>query len=91
MIGYVASFAALGFGVRMYQLAIMKRNIFSNLGGHFLSATAFGGFGYYAYYADEYQRNLIADKKDQLLKMRERDDSLLASAVGRAAAHSEHH
>ncbi|GAA5928186.1 hypothetical protein JCM1841_003814 [Sporobolomyces salmonicolor] len=90
MIGYIASFAAVGWGVRMYQLAIMKRNVFSNLGGHFLSAGAFAGLGYYAYHADDYQRNLIAEKKDQLLKMRERDDSLLASAAGQAA-HGEHH
>ncbi|ORY51220.1 hypothetical protein BCR35DRAFT_20828 [Leucosporidium creatinivorum] len=28
MLGYISSFAAVGFGVRCYQLAIMKRNIF---------------------------------------------------------------
>ncbi|GAA5843445.1 hypothetical protein JCM11251_001409 [Rhodosporidiobolus azoricus] len=77
---YIAGFATLGFGVRCYQLAIMKRNIFENLGGHALSATAFGGLGYWAYNAEVSQRQLIADKKEQLLRMREKDESVLASA-----------
>jgi len=30
MIGYLSGWAAAGFGVRVYQLAIMKRNIFES-------------------------------------------------------------
>ncbi|GAA6016245.1 hypothetical protein JCM10207_000443 [Rhodosporidiobolus poonsookiae] len=82
LLGYIAGFAGLGFGVRCYQLAIMKRNIFENLGGHALSTLAFGGVGYYAYNAEIYQRQLIADKKEQLLRMREKEDTFLASAQG---------
>ncbi|GAA5879767.1 hypothetical protein JCM16303_004169 [Sporobolomyces ruberrimus] len=73
MIGTLAGWASLGFGVRCYQLAIMKRNIFENLGGHVLSAGAFTGVGYWAMTADERNRELIAEKKEQLLRMREKD------------------
>jgi hypothetical protein len=30
MLAYVSSFALIGFGARCYQLALMKRNIFSS-------------------------------------------------------------
>lgn len=73
---YIASFAALGFGVRCYQLAIMKRNIFDNLGGHALSTLAFTGVGYYLYDLDGRQRVLIAEKKEQLLRMRVKEAAL---------------
>ncbi|GAA5998452.1 uncharacterized protein JCM10292_002703 [Rhodotorula paludigena] len=82
LLGYIAGFASLGFGVRCYQLAIMKRNIFENLGGHALSTGAFAGLGYYAYHAEQTQRQLLADKKEQLLRMREKDDAIVASADG---------
>ncbi|GAA5926890.1 uncharacterized protein JCM15063_000397 [Sporobolomyces koalae] len=76
MIGSLAGWASLGFGVRCYQLAIMKRNIFENLGGHVLSAGAFAGVGYFAIQAEARNRELIAEKKDQLLRMREKDAPL---------------
>ncbi|GAA5888562.1 hypothetical protein JCM6882_008998 [Rhodosporidiobolus microsporus] len=88
---YIAGFATLGFGVRCYQLAIMKRNIFDNLGGHALSATAFGGLGYWVYNTEIYQRQLLAEKKEQLLRMREKDESVLASAPGGGASHGHGH
>ncbi|KAI5477947.1 hypothetical protein MNV49_005737 [Pseudohyphozyma bogoriensis] len=90
MIGYLSSFAALGFGVRVYQLAILKRNIFSNLGGHALSMGAFTGLGYYCYNLKESQLAQLADKKDQLLRMREREahlDELKQNAGGDAHHH----
>ncbi|BGP41472.1 hypothetical protein JCM10450v2_005521 [Rhodotorula kratochvilovae] len=90
LLSYIAGFSALGFGVRCYQLAIMKRNIFENLGGHALSTAAFAGIGYYAYNAEQYQRGLIADKQEQLLRMRERDETLLSSAAGHVSS-SQHH
>ncbi|GAA5987195.1 hypothetical protein JCM11641_006055 [Rhodosporidiobolus odoratus] len=90
LVSYIAGFATLGFGVRCYQLAIMKRNIFENLGGHVLSAGAFAGVGYYAYDLDARQRELIAEKKEQLLRMRERDETLLASAGPQQAGHGHH-
>ncbi|GAA5895588.1 uncharacterized protein JCM6883_001556 [Sporobolomyces salmoneus] len=76
MIGTLAGWASLGFGVRCYQLAIMKRNIFENLSGHVLSAGAFTGIGYWAIQADARNRDLIAEKKEQLLRMREKDTPL---------------
>ncbi|GAA5956890.1 hypothetical protein JCM5350_001800 [Sporobolomyces pararoseus] len=76
MIGTLAGWASLGFGVRCYQLAIMKRNIFENLGGHVLSAGAFAGVGYWAMNADARNRELIQEKKEQLLRMREKDAPL---------------
>lgn len=30
LLSYMSGFAALGFGVRCYQLALMKRNIFQS-------------------------------------------------------------
>lgn len=30
LLSYISGFAALGFGVRCYQLALMKRNIFAS-------------------------------------------------------------
>ncbi|BGP17738.1 hypothetical protein JCM10213_005319 [Rhodosporidiobolus nylandii] len=86
---YIAGFAALGFGVRCYQLAIMKRNIFENLGGHALSTGAFAGVGYWAYHADASNRALLAEKKEQLLRMREKDEAHLASHTPSAGDH--HH
>lgn len=86
LLGYLASFASIGFGVRCYQLAIMKRNIFENLGGHALSVTAFTGIGYYLYNVDIRQRADIEDKKDQLLRMREREATLAGGEV-----ESHHH
>ncbi|GAA6040569.1 hypothetical protein JCM8097_005468 [Rhodosporidiobolus ruineniae] len=90
---YIAGFAALGFGVRCYQLAIMKRNIFENLGGHALSVAAFSGVGYYAYNAQESQRALLADKKEQLLRMREKTDeqNLASYQVGGSGHGHGHH
>ncbi|GAA5827837.1 hypothetical protein JCM5353_005661 [Sporobolomyces roseus] len=85
MIGSLAGWASLGFGVRCYQLAIMKRNIFENLGGHVLSAGAFTGIGYWAIQADARNRGLLEDKKDQLLRMREKD------VLTQNAPASEHH
>ncbi|GAA5991159.1 hypothetical protein JCM10908_006565 [Rhodotorula pacifica] len=86
LLSYITGFATLGFGVRCYQLALMKRNIFSNPGGHVLSTAAFAGVGYFAYYAEQNQAKMLAEKKEQLLRMRERDDALLASA-----GESSHH
>ncbi|TNY20977.1 hypothetical protein DMC30DRAFT_416462 [Rhodotorula diobovata] len=91
LLSYIAGFSALGFGVRCYQLAILRRNIFDNLGGHALSTAAFAGIGYYAYHAEQYQQQLIADKKEQLLRMREKDETLLSSASGHVSASASHH
>ncbi|GAA5864727.1 hypothetical protein JCM8547_008287 [Rhodosporidiobolus lusitaniae] len=91
LFSYIAGFSALGFGVRCYQLAIMKRNIFENLGGHALSTLAFGGVGYYAYQAELRQRELLADKKEQLLRMREKDETILASHQVGGSGHAAHH
>ncbi|SCZ87818.1 BZ3500_MvSof-1268-A1-R1_Chr2-3g05286 [Microbotryum saponariae] len=90
MLGYISSFAAVGFGVRCYQLAIMKRNIFDNLGGHALSVAAFTGLGYYLYHAEERQRGLIEDKKAQLLRMRARE-TRLAEEYAASMSEEEHH
>ncbi|KAK4055810.1 hypothetical protein OIO90_003063 [Microbotryomycetes sp. JL221] len=76
MLGYIAGWAAAGFGVRCYQLAIMKRNIFENLGGHALSSGAFAGLGFYLFHAQNEQREQIEFKKQQLLTSRERQARL---------------
>ncbi|BGP56556.1 hypothetical protein JCM8202_002072 [Rhodotorula sphaerocarpa] len=86
LLSYISGFAALGFGVRCYQLALMKRNIFQNPGGHVLSSAAFAGIGYFAYHTEQNQAKLLAEKKEQLLRMREREDQFLASA-----GESSHH
>ncbi|KAL8281418.1 hypothetical protein RQP46_006102 [Phenoliferia psychrophenolica] len=77
----------MGLAVRCYQLALMKRNIFENLGGHAISMTAFGGLGYYLYNTDIRQRAILAEKKDQLLRMRERE----AALAGAGGDHDGHH
>ena len=124
-LSYIASFAALGFGVRCYQLAIMKRNIFeSTLNPPFLPAlrlsraarrsggTRIVGYGLHGRRIlplrsrvrplpspftprstdglhdrdSERQRVLIAEKKEQLLRMRIRDANL-----NEGAAEPAHH
>ncbi|KAK4046803.1 hypothetical protein OIV83_005798 [Microbotryomycetes sp. JL201] len=87
MLGYIAGWAAAGFGVRCYQLAIMKRNIFENLGGHALSSSAFAGLGYYLYHSQNEQRKQIEFKKDQLLISRERQARLAEEHAQHDEAH----
>ncbi|SCV74943.1 BQ2448_7972 [Microbotryum intermedium] len=91
MLAYISSFAAVGFAVRCYQLAILKRNIFENLGGHALSVSAFTGLGYYLYHADERQRGMIEDKKQQLLRMRARETRLADGQAASVASEGSHH
>ncbi|KAJ1027864.1 hypothetical protein NDA13_003317 [Ustilago tritici] len=68
----VLGYAGLGFLTRCYALGLQKRNIFENLGGHAMLMTAFGGLGYYIHGLEGRQLELIAHKKEQILKNRER-------------------
>ncbi|KIS72253.1 uncharacterized protein UMAG_11831 [Mycosarcoma maydis] len=74
----VLGYAGLGFLTRCYALGLQKRNIFENLGGHAMLMTAFGALGYYVHGLEGRQLELIAHKKEQILKNRER----LAAGAG---------
>ncbi|KAM0750872.1 hypothetical protein T439DRAFT_325919 [Meredithblackwellia eburnea MCA 4105] len=87
MLGYISAWAGMGFGVRCYALALQKRNIFENFGGHLFSVGAFSGLGYYFYNLDIRQKALLADKKDQLIRMREREATLAPADDG---SHGHH-
>ncbi|TKY90895.1 hypothetical protein EX895_000893 [Sporisorium graminicola] len=68
----VLGYAGLGFLTRCYALGLQKRNIFENLGGHAMLMSAFGALGYYVHGLEGRQLELIAHKKEQILKNRER-------------------
>ncbi|BGP01438.1 hypothetical protein JCM10296v2_005246 [Rhodotorula toruloides] len=71
---WVAGFGAVGFITRMYALGIQKRPLFDNLGGHALSSLAWGGFGYWAYYANERNAAQIEERKQQMARIRAREE-----------------
>ncbi|KAN0066449.1 hypothetical protein ACQY0O_000543 [Thecaphora frezii] len=68
----ILGYAGLGFLTRCYALGLQKRNVFDNLGGHAMVMTAFGALGYYLHGLEGRQLALIAEKKEQILKNRER-------------------
>ncbi|OZJ05090.1 hypothetical protein BZG36_01373 [Bifiguratus adelaidae] len=68
---YIAGFAALGFSVRAYALGLQKRSLVEGLHTHFLTATAFGGIGYWLYHVQQRQYEQIEAKKHILLQNRE--------------------
>jgi len=84
IVSYTAGWAALGFGVRLYQLGLMQRNIFENLGGHVISTGLFGTAGYFVYGYKEHLEEQLKIKREQLKQMRAasaaRDEIRLAKA-----------
>ncbi|KZT07778.1 uncharacterized protein LAESUDRAFT_631111, partial [Laetiporus sulphureus 93-53] len=62
--------ALFGLGARIGQLAIKKRNIYENLGGHAISMIVFGYAGYWAYRWDERAAVLLAEKRAQIAERR---------------------
>ncbi|KAJ3529877.1 hypothetical protein NMY22_g8817 [Coprinellus aureogranulatus] len=78
----VLGFAAFGLAARFGQLGIMRRNLFSNPGGHVISMLAFGYAGYWAHKWDIRSAEIIAEKKAELA---EREQKQLAYAESVAA------
>ncbi|KDN39239.1 hypothetical protein K437DRAFT_259127 [Tilletiaria anomala UBC 951] len=68
----VLGYAGLGFLTRCYALGIQKRNVLENLGGHAMLMTVFGAAGYYLHGVEGRQAELIQQKKEQILKNRQR-------------------
>ncbi|CAO1618152.1 unnamed protein product [Parajaminaea phylloscopi] len=81
----VIGWAGLGFVTRCYQLGLQKRNMFDNFGGHAALMTIFGGIGYWAHGLQERQEKLIEQKKEQILRNRER----VAQRQQEQASHEE--
>ncbi|KAI8881512.1 hypothetical protein K501DRAFT_222887 [Backusella circina FSU 941] len=74
----VSGFAAFGVLVRTYALGLQKRPIFSNPSSHALTAGVFGAVGYFVYNLQERQNQLIAARKEVMVKNRARAEELAA-------------
>ncbi|KAG1766846.1 hypothetical protein EV702DRAFT_1182249 [Suillus placidus] len=72
VLGTIAGFSLFGLAVRFGQLAIKKRNLMENLGGHALSMGVFGYAGYWAYQWDERAAVMLAQKRAEITERRER-------------------
>ncbi|KAL1914665.1 uncharacterized protein VTP21DRAFT_8076 [Calcarisporiella thermophila] len=75
LIANVAGFAAFGFTVRAYALALQKRPILDNISGHFLMAGGFGALGYWLYGIQERQNELIEARKQIVLENRQKREA----------------
>ncbi|KAG0146711.1 hypothetical protein CROQUDRAFT_43991 [Cronartium quercuum f. sp. fusiforme G11] len=71
LLTYTATWATVGFGVRIYQLGVMQRNLFENLGGHFLAAGLFGSAGYYFHGLKDRQREMLKIKREEVRQYQE--------------------
>ncbi|KAG1734660.1 hypothetical protein P692DRAFT_20753818 [Suillus brevipes Sb2] len=72
LLGTIAGFSLFGLAARFGQLAIKKRNLMENLGGHALSMGVFGYAGYWAYQWDERAAVMLAQKRAEITERRER-------------------
>ncbi|KAG2125410.1 hypothetical protein DEU56DRAFT_743843 [Suillus clintonianus] len=72
VLGTIAGFSLFGLAARFGQLAIKKRNLMENLGGHALSMGVFGYAGYWAYQWDERAAVMLAQKRAEITERRER-------------------
>ncbi|KAG1753391.1 hypothetical protein EDB19DRAFT_1869925 [Suillus lakei] len=78
VLGTIAGFSLFGLAARFGQLAIKKRNLMENLGGHALSMGVFGYAGYLAYQWDERAAVMLAQKRAEITERRERKLALAA-------------
>ncbi|KAA1080385.1 hypothetical protein PGT21_004972 [Puccinia graminis f. sp. tritici] len=62
---YTATWAAIGFGIRCYQLGVMQRPLFTNLWAHGISTGLFGSLGYYFYHLKIRQRELLEERREE--------------------------
>ncbi|KIY44143.1 hypothetical protein FISHEDRAFT_52377 [Fistulina hepatica ATCC 64428] len=63
--------ALFGLGVRFFQLALQKRNLFSNFPGHILSMTFWGAAGYGVYNWEVRSAELLAEKRAEIAGRRQ--------------------
>ncbi|WVQ95361.1 hypothetical protein IAU59_002458 [Kwoniella sp. CBS 9459] len=73
LISTILGFSAFGFGARCFQLGLQHRPVFDAPVGHLYSVLAFGGLGYGAFYAEQKQSALLAEKKKALLEIRQKE------------------
>ncbi|MBW0488255.1 hypothetical protein O181_027970 [Austropuccinia psidii MF-1] len=71
IVSYTLTWGAIGFGIRCYQLGIMRRPIFTNLWGHGISVAFFGSLGYYFHGLKIRQRELLEQKRQELAQFQE--------------------
>jgi hypothetical protein len=77
--GYVASYAALGFGMRCYQNALMIRSMFHGPSMHILLSTLGGGAGYYMYNVKQNNNKLLEERRERLLQRKAEREARLAA------------
>ncbi|KJA26241.1 hypothetical protein HYPSUDRAFT_63972 [Hypholoma sublateritium FD-334 SS-4] len=81
LLANIIGFSFVGLAVRIGQLSIKGRNLYSNPGGHLLSMGAFGVIGYYAHRWETYSDDLIARKHQEILERRQRAIAKSAEAA----------
>ncbi|KAG0696558.1 hypothetical protein DFH29DRAFT_857869 [Suillus ampliporus] len=72
VLGTIAGFSLFSLAACFGQLAIKKRNLMENLGGHALAMAAFGFAGYWAYQRDERAAVMLVQKRAEITERRER-------------------
>ncbi|KAG9314978.1 hypothetical protein JVU11DRAFT_4087 [Chiua virens] len=66
LLSTILGFSAFGLASRFGQLAIQKRNLMENLGGHTIAIVAFGYAGYLAHHYEERTNELLAWKRAEI-------------------------
>ncbi|KAH7930203.1 hypothetical protein BV22DRAFT_981374, partial [Leucogyrophana mollusca] len=66
----IVGFSFFGLASRFGQLAIQKRNLMDNLGGHAVAMGAFGFAGYWAHRWDERAGVMLAEKRAEIAERR---------------------
>ncbi|KAF8656205.1 hypothetical protein AX16_002641 [Volvariella volvacea WC 439] len=83
LLANIVGFSFFGLAARFGQLAIQKRNLMDNLGGHAIAMATFGYAGYWAYKWDERAAVLLAEKRAEISERRQKQ---IAKAEAAAAA-----
>lgn len=68
----ITGFSLFGLASRFGQLAIQKRNLMDNLGGHVVAMAAFGYAGYWAHVYETRSGEYLAMKRAEIAERRER-------------------
>jgi hypothetical protein len=72
LLANIVGFSLVGLAARFGQLGIQKQNLFMNPGGHLLSMGVFGYAGYWAHKWDIRSRDLLAEKRQEILERRQK-------------------
>ncbi|KAF9243410.1 hypothetical protein BU15DRAFT_72088 [Melanogaster broomeanus] len=79
LLSSIVGFSFFGLASRFGQLAIQKRNLMENLGGHAIAMGVFGYAGYWAHHYEIRTNELIAWKRAELAEKQAKVDAAKAA------------